>query len=98
MDHADGMQPPGYDVGMKSFSTAEAADRFVELLDAARRSPVAVTERGRPAAVMLSLEDYERLRGTAWDRLAATMARARHQAQERGLTDEVVEALLVDGS
>lgn len=92
------MPAHGYDGSMKSFSAAEAADRFPELLDAARRAPVEVTDHGRPAAVMISIEDYERLRGASWDRLAATMARARRQAQERGLTDEVVEALLADES
>ena len=83
---------------MKSFSSAEAARRFPDLLDAARRAPVAVTDDGHPAAVVISIEAYERLRGAAWSRLAATMARARREAQEQGLTDDGLEALLADES
>lgn len=32
---------------------------------AARRGPVFITDRGRPAHVLLTIEDYERLAGTA---------------------------------
>jgi prevent-host-death family protein len=32
---------------------------------AARRGPVFITDRGRPAHVLLTIEEYERLAGTA---------------------------------
>jgi hypothetical protein len=39
----------------------------------------------------MSIEDYERMRGAAWKRLSETMATARKQAAERGLTDELLD-------
>jgi prevent-host-death family protein len=57
---------------------------------------VIVTKKGRPAAIVMSIEDYERMRGAAWTRLLETMAEARKQAAERGLTDELLEELLAD--
>jgi prevent-host-death family protein len=73
-----------YDRGMPSISSVNAKNRFGQLLDAARRAPVMVTRKGRPAAVVISVEDYERLRGVAWQRVFKTMDLARQQAAERG--------------
>jgi prevent-host-death family protein len=73
-----------YDRGMPSISSVNAKNRFGQLLDAARRAPVMVTRKGRPAAVVISVEDYERLRGVAWQREFKTMDLARQQAAERG--------------
>ena len=88
--------PSEYNGAMRTISSNDAAHRFPELLEAARRAPVTVVDQGRPAAIILSLKDYERLRGVAWDRLAETMALAGRQAQDRGLTDELLESLLAD--
>ncbi len=78
-----------YSGAMRTISSNDAAHRLPELLEAARRAPVTVTvvDQGRPAAIVISIKGYERLRGVAWDRLAETMALAGHQAQDRGLTD-----------
>jgi antitoxin Phd len=83
---------------MRTISSQNAKNRFGQLLDAAQRAPVTVTKKGRPAAVVMSIEDYERMRGAAWQRLSETMARAREQAAERGLTDELLDELLADES
>lgn len=70
-----------------------------QLLHAAQRAPVTVTTKnGRPAAVVMSVEDYERMRGAAWKRLFETMETARKAAAERGLTDELLDQLLADES
>jgi prevent-host-death family protein len=83
---------------MRTISAIEAKNRFGQLLDAAQRAPVTVTKKGRPAAVVMSVEDYERMRGAGWKRLLETMASARQQAAERGLTDELLDELLADES
>lgn len=53
----------------------EARDRLPRLVRAAERgTPVALTRRGRPVAVLLSRADYDRLatgRGDFWDRYVA---------------------------
>jgi prevent-host-death family protein len=49
---------------MRSWQVQEAKAHFSDLLrDAARSGPQQITVRGRAAAVVLSTEDYERLRG-----------------------------------
>ena len=83
---------------MRTISSVDARNRFGQLLEAAQRAPVAVTRKGRPAVVVMSIEDYERMRGAAWERLFATIATARQEAQERGLTDELLDELLADES
>lgn len=83
---------------MRTISSLAAKNRFGQLLEAAQRSPVTVTKKGRPAAVVLSIEDYERMRGAAWKRLFDTLAAACSEAAERGLTDERLDELLADES
>jgi prevent-host-death family protein len=48
---------------MRTVSSIDAKNRLGQLLDAAQRAPVTVTKKGRPTAVVMSIEDYERMRG-----------------------------------
>ena len=73
---------------MRIISSLEAKNRIGQLLDAVQRAPMTVAENG--SAVVMSIEDYERMRGAAWKRLFETMAATRKQAAERGLSDELL--------
>lgn len=44
-----------------TFSTTDLARRSAEIIGAALRRPVTITERGKPSLVLLSIEEYERL-------------------------------------
>ena len=47
---------------MPSYSLAEARNRFAEIVhDLKRVQRITVTRRGRPVAVLISVEEYERL-------------------------------------
>lgn len=46
---------------MKTFSAAEAKNRFGVLLESAQRGPVRIEKNGRPVAVVLSQTEYEKL-------------------------------------
>lgn len=83
---------------MKEINARTAKNQFGQLLESAQRGPVRVTRRGRPAGVLLSEEQYQRLRGIAWDRLADTVASMRQQAAQNGLTEDVLAVLLADES
>ncbi len=48
---------------MKTLAAKDAKNRFGELLDAARAEPVSIEKHGRAVAVVLSVEEYERLEG-----------------------------------
>ena len=83
---------------MKTITAREAKNRFGQLLDAAQRTPVSVTKNGRAVTVMLSTELYDRLRGSAWERLATTMDAMAEEASASGLTNAKLDALLADES
>lgn len=46
---------------MRTFSAADAKNRFGELLDAAQREPVRIEKHGRATAVMVSEAEYEEI-------------------------------------
>ncbi|MBU1187874.1 MAG: type II toxin-antitoxin system Phd/YefM family antitoxin [Gammaproteobacteria bacterium] len=83
---------------MKEINSRSAKNQFGQLLESAQRGPVRVTRRGRPVGVLLSEEQYQRLRGIAWDRLAGTVESMRRQALEKGLTEDILAELLADDS
>ena len=83
---------------MKELAAREAKNRFGYLLDAAQSAPVRVTRKGRAVGVVMSVQQYERLRGAAWERLTATMDALGEEASAKGLTKAGLEALLADES
>ena len=47
---------------MTSYSIAEAKNRFTEIVhEAERHAPIEITRRGLPVAVVLAIEEYQRL-------------------------------------
>ncbi len=46
---------------MKTAKATEVKSRFGEFLDISRTEPVTVTKTSRPVAVLLSIEEFERL-------------------------------------
>ena len=83
---------------MNEITAKDAKNRFGQLLDAARRAPVRVTRNGRPVAIMLSVQHYERLRGAAWERFSATMDRMGEEASANNLTAAKLDALVPNES
>jgi len=47
---------------MRTFTSADAKNHFGELIDAARIAPVAVTKYDKPFVVVMSIEEFERLK------------------------------------
>ena len=46
---------------MKKLAASLAKNKFGELLDLARREPVQIEKKGRKVAVVMSVEEYDRL-------------------------------------
>ena len=57
-----------------------------------------VTKKDRPVSVLMSVQQYERLRGVAWERLTQTMDALGREASASGLTESGLNALLADES
>ena len=83
---------------MREIAAKEAKNRFGQLIDSAQRAPVCVTKQGRAVGIMMSVDQYERLRGAAWERVSQTMDRIGKEAAEAGLTDVELDSLLADES
>ncbi|MCF8878702.1 type II toxin-antitoxin system Phd/YefM family antitoxin [Hyphobacterium sp. SN044] len=64
---------------MRTFSAADAKNRFGELLDAAQREPVRIEKHGRATAVMISEAEYAEL--------AFQVAEIERYKIEKGLAD-----------
>ena len=46
----------------RNWSVQDAKNRFSEVVEAARRAPQTVTKHGKPAVVVVDVEEYDRLR------------------------------------
>ena len=54
--------------------------------------------KGRAVGVIMSVQQYERVRDEAWERLTATMHTLSEEASPKGLTGARLTALLSDES
>lgn len=80
---------------MKQFSIAQARDSLTSIIrDVESGSPVELTRRGKPVAVLLSLDEYQAVSG---ERISFTEAykrfREEYDLNELGFTKEYFEDL-----
>jgi len=81
---------------MKTVSATDAKQRLAALLDAAQREPVLIRRQNRDVAVIMSAEEYERIRGIYNDEFERFCDRVGAEAVKRGLTEEVLADILKD--
>jgi prevent-host-death family protein len=89
---------------MRTLSNDTGRVKLREVIEAVRDEPVTVLENGEPVAVVLSpaeldrMDEQDRIRRQAKDRLRVTISTIQREAAERGLTDSELERLLADES
>jgi prevent-host-death family protein len=89
---------------MRTLSANGEQIKLRELIDAVREEPVTVLADGERAVVVLSpaefdrLNEQDRIRHEAKERLRQTIASIQREAAERGLTGDELERLLADES
>lgn len=81
---------------MRYVSATDAKQRLAALLDAAQREPVMIRRQKRDVAVILSPQEYERLRALNVDEFERFCDRVAQQAAARGLTGDKLAAMLED--
>lgn len=79
---------------MRSFSATDAKQRLGEVLDAAQREPVVIRRQNRDVAVLLSPQDYDRLRSVNANEFQRFCDRIGDQAAARGLTETLLNEML----
>lgn len=81
---------------MRYVSATEAKQRLAALLDAAQREPVVIQRRQRDVAVLLSTQEYDRLRALNAAEFQRFCDRVAADAAKRGMTEEVLAEILSD--
>ncbi len=79
-------------------TASDAQNDFGRLLDVVQSAPVRVTRNGRAVGVVMSVRQFERMRGAAWEKLTATMDALGQEATDKGLMEPELESLLADDS
>ncbi len=81
---------------MKSIDEAEAQARLDEILDEAQRQPIVIRRQGRTIAAVLSMAEYERLRGVTVSEFLALRNDVAREASDAGLTEDRLSELLIE--
>ena len=81
---------------MKFVSATDAKQRLAALLDAAQREPIVIRRQNRDVAVIMSAEEYDRIRGARIDEFERFCDRVSAQAKARGLTEKILAHILKD--
>ena len=76
---------------MNEISSFDAKQRFGLVLDEAQRAPLMIRKHNRPVAVVLSISEYERLKGLNFSQFTAFCDRIGQRAEEDGVTELDVE-------
>lgn len=82
---------------MKTLSANEAKQSLGRVLDSAQREPVIIQKHNRPTAVVMSVEEYDRLRGLNVSDFAEFCDTVGKRAQSRGLTENRLAKMLAEG-
>jgi prevent-host-death family protein len=81
---------------MQTVSATNAKQKLAALLDAAQREPVLIRRQDRDVAVIMSAEEYERMRDLAAGDLEPFFDRVASHAKARGMTASALRKLLKD--
>jgi len=87
---------------MLTYTSADAQNRFGEVLDKSQREPVQVTRRGRPVAFIVSADDMavwqnlaqRRAEAAAWYESWRANAAPKLSPDAQALTDDDINALV----
>lgn len=81
---------------MPTVSATHAKQNFAAMLDAAQHGPVLIQRNERDIAVLVSAQEYEKIRRLRAQELIRLSEETSRYAEAQGMTDELLEQLLAD--
>jgi antitoxin Phd len=81
---------------MRYVSATDAKQRLAALIDAAQREPVMIRRQNRDVAVLLSPQEYDRLRALNTEEFQRFCDRIGERAAAQGMTEEKLAETLAD--
>lgn len=81
---------------MRTVSVTKAKQSLGHIIDVAQREPIMIQKQHRDVAILLSMYDYEKLRGAQVDRFNIYCDMIAQRVQDRGLTEEKLADILRD--
>lgn len=81
---------------MQYISATDAKRTLGAVIDKAQREPVMIKRQNRDAAVLISPDDYNRLRGLNVKEFQEFCDDVAKQAAGKGLTEEILNDILAD--
>ncbi|MBE9054588.1 type II toxin-antitoxin system Phd/YefM family antitoxin [Sphaerospermopsis sp. LEGE 08334] len=79
---------------MQFISDTEAKQKFASILDKVQREPVIIRQENRDVAVVLSIEEYQRIMRINIQEFQKFRENIGRKAQERGLTEDKLNEML----
>ncbi len=79
---------------MQYISSSDARNNLSSTLDKAQHSPVVIRKQNRDTAVLLSVEEYDRLKRASVQAFQALCDAIGHKAEASGLTEEKLAEIL----
>ena len=83
---------------MQYISATDARASFSDVIAAAQKQPIVIQRQNKDVAVMISPQEYEKLRHIKLKEIDDLCKRASAYAKEQGLTEEKLAELLADES
>ena len=81
---------------MQTVSATYAKQNFAAMLDLSQHEPVRIQRNERSIAVLLSVEEFDRLHRDRWAEFNRLSALAAEQAKVNGLTEETLAEILAE--
>jgi PHD/YefM family antitoxin component YafN of YafNO toxin-antitoxin module len=81
---------------MRTVSRTELQDALTNMTKGIQRQPVVVRDDGEDVAVLMSIEEYDRILGRNLEALRRFCDQVGQQAAERGMTEEKLAEILAD--
>jgi prevent-host-death family protein len=81
---------------MPIVSATHAKQNFAAMIDAAQREPVRIQRHERDVAVLISADEYEKIRKMRVEDLIRLSEENGRYAESKGMTDALPEQLLAD--